>query len=162
MGKQPTVEEDAEALRKVAHNLTMRQARFIAHYLRHGNATKAHAEAFPGNALSTSQSQGSRMLRKRWVKEAIEAAKIACVGEAFLDYGEKRKLLAKIARHGKSADQIRAIALDNIMSGQHTADDAKPLADILRQIRPTTGLPASAQGFSSKRNGWAGNAVAGN
>lgn len=112
--------------------LNCQQARFVR--LKWGGepAVQAYAIAYakdipPGSkAYQVAVSSASRLLRNAKVKRALEALHESEAAMTGLSRDEKRGILAATARGevagAKARDRLRAIALDNLMTG-----DNKPI-----------------------------------
>lgn len=78
--------------------LTWREERFIDYYLKNGgNASAAYREANPGVTVMTSQTEGSKLLRKPWIFDAIEAERTRLKNLAKFDREDALRLLVALA-----------------------------------------------------------------
>lgn len=163
--------------------LTPGQARYVQFRLAGDKRRQAYAKAYPGASKSALACKPYMLERNPRVIEALKAANagdaqrlakltrsgdtvgvIAAgalareVVEVGMTRAEKRRVLKTIAMNRKlpAIDRIRAIQVDNLMTG-----DNKPvrfegeitLHGIFRALAPSTGLPASDEVIELDPNG---------
>lgn len=125
--------------------LSAKQRAFVTEYLVDGNATQAAIRA--GYSPKTAQEQGSRLLSKVIVREAVERARAAIDRPTIASATERREVLSSMFRDAALDPQSRLKASDilNKMDGiyvtKHVGPDGGPIeiATIERVItRPST------------------------
>lgn len=101
--------------------LSERERRFVDAYMGEaaGNGTEAARAAGYTGSAKVLQVQGSRLLSKAIVKDAIEVARQAATDEAIADRGERKRLLTTMLRDGEvpPRDRIKACETLGKMEG---------------------------------------------
>ncbi len=124
--------------------LTLKERRFVDAYLGHcgGNATAAVRAAGYGATTSQAQRvQGSRLLTKANVQQAIKGRAAAVTKKSILTAEQRDEYLSRVALHPDVpwATQVSAIKELNKCSGRHSIkhvlDVTETLADIIAGSR---------------------------
>jgi hypothetical protein len=104
--------------------LNDRQRHFV-HNVAHGmTKSEAYRVAYPLSSPDAATVSASRLLEKAAVQAELESARQATDADRALSRREKRGILAAIARDPTvhPVDAIRAIVVDNRMTGHETPD----------------------------------------
>lgn len=123
-----------------ARPLTHKQRAFAENILNGMGVSKAYREAY-GSTMGAAavHVEASRTLRAPHVAHFIETERAKMDAAALLTRLEKRKHLATIARNakGKAGDRIRAIEVDNAMTGDNAPQKVEVfgLDELLRLVR---------------------------
>lgn len=101
--------------------LTAKQARFVAEYLKDGNATQSAIRA--GYSSATAYSIGNENLSKPEIASAIQVAQDAMTQATIADAKERREVLSGLLRNGDVNPKARIQALDvlNKMDGLYVS-----------------------------------------
>ncbi len=134
---RPPVVEDAEG--EMNRKLTLKEQRFVDAYLGHcgGNATAAVRAAGYGATTSLAQRvQGSRLLTKANVQQAIKARTSASTKKSILTADARDERLSELAMNSKvpPATQVSAIKEMNICSGRHSIKHVQDVTETLASI----------------------------
>lgn len=130
------------------HKLTLKQERFVAHYLTTGNATQAYKNAgYTASTDLTARVEGSRLLAKPNVQLAIEHRKQLIAASSDESPEAVARELWKLARSGDtSASRVSALRTLADIYGL-TAGSARELPDALNAMLDAVrlGIQAGSQ-----------------
>lgn len=108
----------------MSKNLTLMERRFVDAYLgsARGNATQAARQAGYAGSSKVLKVQGSRLLTRANLRNAINASLRREAREEIMAADERDRLLSKFARMPSLSvrDRIRAIAELNKCTGRHS------------------------------------------
>lgn len=117
--------------------VNLRQTKFVAEYLKTGNATKSAIKA--GYSKKTAYSIGEQLLRKLEISQKVEDLKAKATSSAVLTVAERKEMLSEAARQARAGltPYLTSCTPDGDLSFDVNPDNINGELEMLEQhIRP--------------------------